>query len=119
MRTLAPAPPYGELCTTEVDLFVGRNYLVSLHTEPVPSLSEARLRWERALPSLANRIGLLALSDELGLARAPLFHPGLNVSLGQFDARRTAIHHTADGGPMAFAKSGDTEEMAECVMGHD
>src|SRR5207248_2248777 len=57
---LAPAPPYGELCTTEVDLFVGRNYLVSLHTEPVPALSEARLRWERALPSLANRIGLLA-----------------------------------------------------------
>ena len=45
---LAPAPPFGELCTTEIDLFVGRNYVVTLHTEPAPPIAEARMRWDRS-----------------------------------------------------------------------
>jgi magnesium transporter len=57
---LAPAPPFEELCTTEIDLFVGRNFVVTLHTEPAPALLEARNRWDRSLPSLGSHVGLLA-----------------------------------------------------------
>ncbi|HZT40568.1 MAG TPA: magnesium transporter CorA family protein [Chthonomonadaceae bacterium] len=49
-----------ELETTEVDLFVGRNYIVSLHKGEVPALDEAERRWERARPDLRDRVGFLA-----------------------------------------------------------
>jgi len=49
-----------ELETTEVDLFVGRNYIVSLHRGDVPALDEAERRWERARPGLRDRVGFLA-----------------------------------------------------------
>ena len=52
------------------------------------------------------------------LAGTALFHPGLDVGLGQCDARRAAIDHAADRRPMAFAKGGDAEQVAECVVRH-
>ena len=52
------------------------------------------------------------------LAGAALVHPGLDVGLGQRDARRAAIDHAADRRPMAFAKGGDAEKMAEGVVRH-
>ena len=52
--------PGTELQMTEVDLFVGENYIVSLHPGEVPALGIARQRWERAQPALSDRIGFLA-----------------------------------------------------------
>jgi magnesium transporter len=49
-----------ELQMTEVDLFVGENYIVSLHPGHVPALDLARERWERAQPGLSDRVGFLA-----------------------------------------------------------
>ena len=49
---------------------------------------------------------------------AALVQIRLDVGLGQRDARRAAIHHAADRGPMAFAKGGDAKQMAESVVRH-
>jgi magnesium transporter len=49
-----------ELQMTEVDLFVGENYIVSLHPGEVPALNLARQRWEKAQPGLSDRVGFLA-----------------------------------------------------------
>src|SRR5256714_6165232 len=49
-----------ELQMTEVDLFVGENYVVSLHPGHVPALDLARERWEQAKPELRDRVGFLA-----------------------------------------------------------
>jgi magnesium transporter len=57
----APLASVGEeLHMTEVDLFVGENYVVSLHPGHVPALDLARQRWERAEPNLSDRVGFLA-----------------------------------------------------------
>jgi magnesium transporter len=49
-----------ELQMTEVDLFIGENYVVSLHPGHVPALDLARERWEQAKPELRDRVGFLA-----------------------------------------------------------
>ncbi|MDQ6787774.1 MAG: magnesium transporter CorA family protein, partial [Acidobacteriota bacterium] len=49
-----------ELHMTEVDIFVGENFVVSLHPGHVPALDLARKRWERAQPELGDRVGFLA-----------------------------------------------------------
>lgn len=49
-----------ELQMTEVDLFVGENYVVSLHPGEVSALDLARKRWESAQPGLSDRVGFLA-----------------------------------------------------------
>jgi magnesium transporter len=49
-----------ELQMTEVDLFVGENYVVSLHPGHIPALDLARQRWERAEPEMGDRVGFLA-----------------------------------------------------------
>jgi magnesium transporter len=54
-----PAAPGAELETTEVDLFVGRNYVVSLHHGDLPALDEARQRWEQTEPDLRAEVGFL------------------------------------------------------------
>lgn len=46
----------------EVDLFVGRNYLVSLHHGPVKDLAEAADRWRRHRERLDQGIGPLVYS---------------------------------------------------------
>jgi magnesium transporter len=51
--------PGGELETVEVDLFVGRNYVVSLHPGDLPLLQEAMQRWERTDPELRKDVGFL------------------------------------------------------------
>ena len=52
--------PRPELRTTEVDLFVGKNYIVSLHNGAVPAMSDALKRWGKAHPDLRDRAGFLA-----------------------------------------------------------
>src|SRR5262249_30368402 len=46
--------------TAEVDLFIGRNYLVSLHRGHVTALEEAMARWTRGGPMLREGVGFLA-----------------------------------------------------------
>lgn len=57
----APLPfsPEGETQTVEVDMFVGRNYVVSLHQGEVPALQEAGKRWERTDGELREHVGFL------------------------------------------------------------
>jgi magnesium transporter len=46
--------------TVEVDLFVGRNYVVSIHRGRLPALEEALTRWMRGGPMLREGVGFLA-----------------------------------------------------------
>ena len=66
----------------------------------------------------ADLVGLLALGGEARLTGAAAVEPGLDVGLRQRDARRAAIDHTANGGPVALAPGGDTEQVAEAVVRH-
>jgi magnesium transporter len=49
----------GELRIVEVDFFIGRNYLVTLHAGEVPALQESIHRWERTDPALREHVGFL------------------------------------------------------------
>lgn len=45
--------------TIEVDLFIGRNYLVALHRGEIPAMEEAIRRWDRTDPELRHDVGFL------------------------------------------------------------
>lgn len=47
------------LRTAEVDLFIGRNFVVSIHRGRVPALEEASTRWTRGGPRLREGVGFL------------------------------------------------------------
>ena len=47
------------LQTAEVDLFIGRNYVVSIHRGHVPALEQAQTRWTRGGPMLREGVGFL------------------------------------------------------------
>ena len=62
-------PPKGKpLVLNELDIFVGANYLITVHTAPVPAIESLRQRWQRR-PALtgSNPLGFLLyhLADEL------------------------------------------------------
>lgn len=54
-----PGGPARELWTEAVQLFVGRNYVVSIHRGFVPALDEAAQRWTRGGPKLRDGVGFL------------------------------------------------------------
>lgn len=54
-----PAGPDEDLQTVELDVFVGKNYLVTCHRGQVPSLQDAFKRWERTEPELRKQVGFL------------------------------------------------------------
>jgi magnesium transporter len=56
-----------EFRTVEVDLFVGKNYLVSVHRERVPALEAAETRWMKGREMLREGVGFLVYSviDEI------------------------------------------------------
>lgn len=56
---LEPAPNR-ELQMTEVDLFIGQNYIVSLHPGHIPAMALAHERWQQAEPGLGDRVGFLS-----------------------------------------------------------
>jgi magnesium transporter len=60
--------------TAEVDLFIGRNYLVTVHRGLVPALQEAMARWTRGGRLLGEGIGFLAyaVTDALIDSYVPL-----------------------------------------------
>lgn len=45
--------------TVEVDLFIGRNYVVSVHRDQFPALEEAQSRWMRGGAMLKEGVGFL------------------------------------------------------------
>jgi magnesium transporter len=49
----------GNLRTTEVDLFIGRNYVVTIHRGGVPGLEAGLARWTRGGPMLREGVGFL------------------------------------------------------------
>jgi magnesium transporter len=61
------------LSTTEVDLFIGRNFLVTLHQGPLPALEQALARWTRGGPRLREGVGFLvyAVMDAIVDSFAP------------------------------------------------
>ncbi len=65
-----------------------------------------------------DRVRLLPLGGEAGGSGTALVQIDLDVGLGQRNARRAAVDDAADGRSMAFAPGGDTEHMAESVVGH-
>ena len=66
----------------------------------------------------AHLIGLLALGGEARLPRPAAVQKRLDVGLAERDARRAAVHHTADGRTVALAPGRDTEQVAKGVVGH-
>ena len=56
---VAPSPGTREVQTFEVDLFIGRNYVVSLHHGRVPALEDAYGRWTRGGAMLTEGVGFL------------------------------------------------------------
>jgi magnesium transporter len=54
-----PGGDSGELRTTEVDLFIGRNYVVSIHRGRLPAIEEAAARWTRGGALLREGVGFL------------------------------------------------------------
>src|SRR5579872_2814644 len=50
---------FHELRTTEVDLFIGANYVVTLHPGIVPALEEALRRWQTTDREMFGRAGFL------------------------------------------------------------
>ncbi len=64
-------------------------------------------------------VRLLALRGEARLARPAAVEIGLNVGLIERDARRAAVDHAADRGPVALAEGGDPERMPERIERHE
>lgn len=50
------------LTMNEVDIFVGQNYLITVHNTPIKELEEAELRWKRSNAQLERGIGILLYS---------------------------------------------------------
>ena len=48
-----------EIIPQELDLFVGRNYIVTLHKEPQPVLEQVAATWQRNAKMLSDGIGML------------------------------------------------------------
>ncbi len=54
-----PRSEKGEFTAQEAALFVGRNYLVSLHRGPLPAVDDAMNRWARGGQMLSEGVGFL------------------------------------------------------------
>jgi magnesium transporter len=56
---VVPGPTPRQLRTVEVDLFIGRNYVVTVHRGRVPALEEGLSRWTRGGALLREGVGFL------------------------------------------------------------
>ena len=65
-----------------------------------------------------DQVLLAALSRESRLAWFALLEKGLDFRSFERNARRTAIDHAANLGPVALTPGGEAEKMAERVVGH-
>lgn len=51
-----------KLVTHELDMFVGTNYLITVHTQDAEELTEAEQRWKRNVPQMERGVGILLYS---------------------------------------------------------
>jgi len=51
-----------QLQVTEVDIFIGRNYAVTIHKDPLPALEEGYRRWTRGGAMLREGVGFLVFT---------------------------------------------------------
>src|SRR5574341_1604488 len=65
-----------------------------------------------------NRIGFLPLCDVSGGPRLVAIQIFLNVVHREIHSWRTAIYHTANRRPMAFAEGGDREDSSKRIASH-
>lgn len=56
---VAASAPGRDAHLVEVDLLIGRNYVVTIHGEPLPAIDEALQRWCRGGPMLREGVGYL------------------------------------------------------------
>ena len=56
---VAAASDLKDIKTVEVDLFIGRNYVVTIHRGRIPALEDALGRWTRGGPMLREGVGFL------------------------------------------------------------
>jgi magnesium transporter len=56
---LATGSALKDLQTVEVDIFIGRNYIVTIHRGRVPALEDALARWIRGGPMMREGVGFL------------------------------------------------------------
>lgn len=82
----------GELRIVEVDLFIGRNYLVSIHRGPLPALDEAVARWTRGGSMLGEGVGFLlyAVLDALLDAYLPRIGE-IEDEIGELEAAMPSV----------------------------
>jgi magnesium transporter len=88
----APAPPlpHRPVRTEEVDFFVGRNYVVTLHQGRLPALEEAAERWEQTDPELRRGPG--ALLHTIGDAIIDAYFPIVDDLEEQLDRMELILH---------------------------
>jgi hypothetical protein len=65
-----------------------------------------------------NLVRLLPLRGEARLAGAAAIEKGLDVRLGQVEARRAAVNDGTDSWTVRLAPGGEAEDVAEVVEGH-
>ena len=72
-----------------MDLFIGRNYVVSIHRGRVPALEEASTRWTRGGPMLREGVGFLvyAVLDAIIDSFAPVL-AGIEDEIDETEIRR-------------------------------
>ena len=63
-------------------------------------------------------VRFLALRGEARLTRSTSIKVTLDIISDKRNQRRTTVDHAADRRPVAFAKGGDAEKMAEAVVAH-
>jgi magnesium transporter len=78
-----------EARTVEVDLFVGQNYLVSVHRGSVPALEDAFGRWTRGGSMLCEGVGFLVYSVMDAIIDA--YFPIIEAIEGELDATETEM----------------------------
>jgi len=61
-HTVNLATDWRGLTTGELDIFVGQNYLITVHNEPMKELDEAEQRWKRGNAQLEKGVGILLYS---------------------------------------------------------
>jgi magnesium transporter len=88
----APAPPtpHRPVRTAEVDLFVGRNYVVTLHQGRLPAIEDAVERWERTEPELRRGPG--ALLHTIGDAIIDAYFPIVDDMEEQLDRMELLLY---------------------------
>jgi len=84
----------GDLRVAEVDLFIGRNYVVSLHRGPVVALEEAGARWARGGAMLREGVGCLVYSVLDSLIDS--FLPLISEIEDEIDQVETAVFTRSD-----------------------